>query len=26
MVSLGHHVLRGVEAPQEIFTLIDHNG
>ena len=25
MVSLGHHVLRGVDTPQEIFTLIDHN-
>jgi adenylate cyclase len=25
MVSLGHHAMRGVEAPQEIFTLIDHN-
>jgi adenylate cyclase len=25
MVSLGHHVLRGVETPQEIFTLIDDN-
>ena len=23
MVSLGHHALRGVETPQEIFTLID---
>ncbi len=23
MVSLGHHTLRGVETPQEIFTLID---
>ncbi len=25
MVSLGHHVMRGVDTPQEIFTLIDHN-
>jgi hypothetical protein len=25
MVSLGHHAIRGVETPQEIFTLIDHN-
>ncbi len=25
MVSLGHHVLRGVDTPQEIFTLIDHD-
>ncbi len=25
MVSLGHHALRGVETPQEIFTLIDHD-
>ncbi len=25
MVSLGHHTMRGVETPQEIFTLIDHN-
>jgi adenylate cyclase len=23
MVSLGHHFMRGVDAPQEIFTLID---
>ena len=21
----GHHVMRGVVTPQEIFTLIDHN-
>ena len=26
MRSLGHHVMRGVDTPQEIFTLIDHNG
>ncbi len=26
MTSLGHHVLRGVETPEEIFTLIDYNG
>lgn len=25
MVSLGHHVMRGVDSPQEIFTLIDHD-
>ncbi len=25
MVLLGHHTMRGVETPQEIFTLIDHN-
>ncbi|HEX6102161.1 MAG TPA: adenylate/guanylate cyclase domain-containing protein [Alphaproteobacteria bacterium] len=25
MVSLGRHVMRGVDAPEEIFTLIDHN-
>lgn len=25
MMSLGHHTVRGVEAPQEIFTLIDHD-
>jgi adenylate cyclase len=25
MVSLGHHTMRGVETPQEIFTLIDHD-
>jgi adenylate cyclase len=25
MVSLGHHVMRGVDTPKEIFTLIDHN-
>ena len=25
MVSLGHHVMRGMDAPEEIFTLIDHN-
>jgi adenylate cyclase len=25
MESLGHHVMRGVDTPQEIFTLIDHN-
>ena len=25
MVSLGHHVMRGVDTPQEIFTLVDHN-
>ncbi len=25
MVSLGHHTMRGVETPQEIFTLLDHN-
>lgn len=24
MVSLGHHVMRGRDAPEEIFTLIDH--
>ncbi len=23
MISLGHHVMRGMDAPQEIFTLID---
>ena len=26
MMSLGHHAMRGVDTPQEIFTLIDHNG
>jgi adenylate cyclase len=25
MVSLGHHVMRGVDTPEEIFTLIDHS-
>ncbi len=25
MVSLGHHVMRGIDTPQEIFTLIDHD-
>jgi adenylate cyclase len=25
MLSLGHHVMRGVDEPQEIFTLIDRN-
>jgi adenylate cyclase len=25
MVSLGHHAMRGVETPQEIFTLTDHD-
>jgi adenylate cyclase len=25
MISLGHHVLRGMDAPEEIFTLIDHS-
>ena len=25
MVSLGHHIMRGVDTPQEIFTLIDHD-
>jgi len=25
MASLGYHAMRGVDAPQEIFTLIDHN-
>ena len=25
MESLGQHVMRGVEMPQEIFTLLDHN-
>ena len=25
MASLGHHDMRGVETPQEIFTLLDHN-
>ena len=25
MVSLGRHVMRGVDTPQEIFTLIDHS-
>src|SRR5512134_3322367 len=25
MVSLGHHVMRGIDTPEEIFTLIDHN-
>lgn len=25
MVSLGHHAMRGIDTPQEIFTLIDHN-
>jgi class 3 adenylate cyclase len=24
-VSLGHHTMRGVETPQETFTLIDDN-
>ncbi len=24
MVSLGHHVMRGVDTPQEIFTLVDY--
>lgn len=24
LVSLGHHVMRSVDAPQELFTLIDH--
>jgi adenylate cyclase len=26
LVSLGHHDMRGVDAPQEIFTLIDQTG
>jgi adenylate cyclase len=26
MISLGHHDMRGVDAPQEIFTLIDQTG
>jgi adenylate cyclase len=26
MISLGHHVMRGRDTPEEIFTLIDHNG
>lgn len=26
MVSLGHHILRGVGTPQELFTLIDRSG
>jgi adenylate cyclase len=26
MVSLGHHVMRGLDTPEEIFTLIDQNG
>ncbi len=26
MISLGHHTMRGVEKPQEIFTLIDRDG
>jgi adenylate cyclase len=25
MMSLGHHVMRGVDTPKEIFTLVDHN-
>ena len=25
MESLGHHTMRGVEMPKEIFTLLDHN-
>jgi adenylate cyclase len=25
LVSLGHHVMRGVDRPEEIFTLIEHN-
>jgi adenylate cyclase len=25
MVSLGHHLLRGVDAPEEIFTLVERN-
>ena len=25
MISLGNYALRGVETPQEIFTLIDNN-
>jgi adenylate cyclase len=25
LVSLGRHILRGVDKPEEIFTLIDHN-
>jgi hypothetical protein len=25
MVSLGHHVMRGMKEPEEIFTLVDNN-